>query len=81
VNLIKNLKSVLSLAQAANSEARAAHERIELLTQRVAQIEHYAGMRNHKFPANNQRWQFRQIRNDINRTGAAREKVQLREVA
>lgn len=81
MNILKNLKSALGLAEAANSEAKAAHERIELLAQRVAHVEHYAGMRNHRFEEGNRRWKFRQIRDDINRNGAARETVHLKKVA
>lgn len=47
------------------SDLEQVHARINLTNQRIAQIEHYLGMREHKFEEKNQMWDFNQVSTDV----------------
>lgn len=56
------------------AELRAAHQRIDLLSMRLAQVEHYLGMRRHKFDSSEARWHFQQVKSDVRKNAQPRER-------
>lgn len=54
------------------SDVSMLHRRMDMINNRLAQIEHYLGMRHHRFPANDDVWGFQQIKQDVQQPGPPR---------
>lgn len=46
-------------------ELKDAHQRLSLMALRVSHLEHYIGLRKHKFSEANKRWRYGQIAEDV----------------
>ena len=47
------------------AEIADAHKRVNLSNLRVALLEHYLGMRRHKFKPRDKRWRYHQVLDDV----------------
>lgn len=68
-NTIKSLQDEVAQLQSQvrlmATETRKAHDRIDQVNLRTANIEHYAGMRSHSFEDGGRMWDYMQLHRDI----------------
>lgn len=66
INELSNKVSALeSQLRAASRETAKAHNRIDQVNLRTANIEHYIGMRSHSFDDGGRMWNYMQLHRDI----------------